>query len=46
MHKFFRISNYSKEERKVQTERNAEKYVGHMEEYSGLERKHDNADAV
>ena len=46
MHKFFRISNFSYEERKVQTERIAEKYVGHMEEYTGLERKHDIADAV
>lgn len=46
MHRFFGISKLSYDKRKVQTENIAEKYVGHMEEYSNLERKHDIADAV
>ena len=46
MHRFFGISKFSYDERKVQTEKIAEKYVGHMEEYQNLERKHDIADAV
>jgi|TARA_R110002073_G_scaffold181876_1_gene340190 hypothetical protein len=46
MHRFFGISKFTYDERKVQTEKIAEKYVGHMEEYQNLERKHDIADAV
>ena len=46
MHRFFGISKFTYDERKVRTEKIAEKYVGHMEEYQNLERKHDIADAV
>ena len=46
MHKFFGISKFSYEERKLQTEKIAEKYVGHMDSYKGLDRKHDIADSV
>ena len=46
MHKFHGIGHFSYEQRKEQTERISHPFVGHIEEYANLERKHDIADAV